>query len=116
KRRRRAKIMVYRKPYEMSNHRSRETRENAGFEGATQYYVKRPSERMPATYVEPSYVMPRNGHKPSKDDLDVSGTLDMFAGEQKRGDSYRSSELVWIPGNGNGKKLRAEANGNEAYY
>ena len=41
KRRRRAKVMVYRKPYEKRRPHYGPTHENAGFESATQYFVKR---------------------------------------------------------------------------
>ena len=41
KRRRRAKVMVYRKPYEKTSPRYGPTHENRGFENGRQYYVKR---------------------------------------------------------------------------
>ena len=48
--------------------------------------------------------MTRNGSRPviGREDLDS------FAGEIKREDSSSSSAMLWVPGNGNSKKIRAE--------
>ena len=72
---------------------------------------------MPAAYVQPDYVLPRNGQKPVKDELyDLDNSLELFAGDGHLDSAKSSMDLAWLPGNGNGKKLRAELNGNGSYY
>lgn len=63
-------------------------------------------------YVDPAYIAPRNGAKPVKPRRDA---IDSFAGEENRRHSPTNdtNSMLWVPGNGNGQKLRAEPyNGN----
>lgn len=105
KRRKMAKIMVYRQPYNKPQN-VRGVHKNGGFESASKYHVKRPHA---TSYEEPTYVMTRNGAKPDKrvDEL-VQPSFAGTSQEQKRRDSPgASSAMLWVPGNGS-KKMRSE--------
>ena len=87
-RRNKAKVMVYRQPY--NNDSVRGTRQNNGFESASQYHVKRPAGRFEE---QPTYLTRNAG---SSDRIPVG----VLTEDEKRSNSIASSGMMWVPANG----------------
>ncbi|XP_028397738.1 uncharacterized protein LOC114521473 [Dendronephthya gigantea] len=104
KRRHRTKVMVYRQPYRKTDSVKGGIRDNAGFESARQYHVKRPALR--DDFEEPAYIMTRNAARPSK--IPVADLA-----EDDMSESPSSSRMQWIPEE---KKIRANVAGRSGIY